>query len=459
MFNKSIAGALLISAWILNSCVIHAQVVEEWVARFNGFNGYGDRAYAIANDSSGYLYVTGSSWIDTLEGDCATVKYDSDGNEIWVAWYDGQLGFDYDYGIDITLDHVGNVYVTGESRDTGTGVDFFTVKYDSSGNEYWSARYNGLGDSTDVPSALAVDTVGNVYVTGYSWGHPDSFSDYDWAIVKYDSMGDEQWVSKYNGIGNYNDYPYDIEVDPEGNVYVTGSSADLSLSSDATTIKYDSSGFEVWSVVEDFRMDDGYSLVLDSSGNPYVAGSLWPGDVGIIKYNKIDGTELKLFQYDDNTIEDALYIVLDSWGNIIVAGGIYRALTNWDYITVKFDTSGNTVWAAEWNGTGDDDFIRGLSVDPMGNVAVTGKATIFGNDFKDNYATVKYDSSGNEVWSAIYNGPADADDESNGIVMDASGNVYVTGFSDAGPPTGYDYTTIKYSDLTGVEEKNSHCKT
>jgi hypothetical protein len=453
MVYKIILGVFLFLTWIGNSCMIYAQVVEEWVARFNGFNGYGDRAYAIAKDSSGYLYVTGSSWIDTLEGDCATVKYDSIGNEIWVAWYDGQLGIGEDIGTKLYVDNSGYIYVIGESRGVGTDFDYFTIKYDNTGNEHWASRYNGLGDSTDTPTDIDVDNNGNVYVTGYSWGHPDSFSDFDWATVKYDSMGSELWVARYNGSGNYDDEAYALVVDLTENVYVTGRSAALSLVKKSTTIKYDSSGNEVW-VVRNDSMWGGNDIVINSTGNVYVTGSSIRADILTSIYNS-DGSEIGQLNYDSGINEGSSHILLDPSGNVIVAGGRSGGITNADYLTVKFDTTGNVLWAREWNGPANDDDIRtGLAVDPLGNVAVTGRTTIFGNDFKDDYATVKYDSSGNELWSAIYNGPADADDETYGVVMDASGNVYVTGYSDAGPPTGYDYTTIKYSDQTGIEENN-----
>ena len=66
----------------------------------------------------------------------------------------------------------------------------------------WVARYNGPGDYDDEATAIAVDSLANVYVTGSSW---DLVTEWDYATVKYDSSGVEQWVARYNGQGSQED--------------------------------------------------------------------------------------------------------------------------------------------------------------------------------------------------------------------------------------------------------------
>jgi hypothetical protein len=97
--------------------------------------------------------------------------------------------------------------------------------------EAWVNRYNGPENSQDYPVSLSVDNVGNIYVTGRSYSE-NSHSDY--ATVKYDSTGKEVWVALYNGSGNDTDLPhalsidnessagYALKVDKNGNVHVTG---------------------------------------------------------------------------------------------------------------------------------------------------------------------------------------------------------------------------------------------
>jgi len=134
----------------------------------------------------------------------------------------------------IAVDAAGNVYVTGTSYGSGTWADYATIKYNASGVQQWVARYNGPGNDWDAPRDIAVDAAGNVYVTGQSVGSGTSA---DYATIKYNASGVEQCVARYNGPENSSDYAVAIAVDGAGNVYVTGTSEGSSWSV-FTTIKY-----------------------------------------------------------------------------------------------------------------------------------------------------------------------------------------------------------------------------
>ncbi|MGI8924556.1 MAG: SBBP repeat-containing protein [Fimbriimonadales bacterium] len=189
----------------------------------------------------------------------------------WVARYNGPgKDFSNDSAVDVAADAQGNVYVTGYSYGSGN-FDYATVKYDSAGKEQWVARYNGA-NGDDFATALATDGSGNVYVTGYSWNGSNRE---DYATIKYDSEGNEQWVARYHG-GSWVDKAYAVAVDPSGNVYVTGESHG-SIGSDYATIKYDSSGKEQWVArgpEESVLGERAVALAVDASGNVYVTGTV-----------------------------------------------------------------------------------------------------------------------------------------------------------------------------------------
>src|SRR2546428_8488898 len=155
----------------------------------------------MAVDKTGNVYVSGGSYGGTSTyDDIATIKYDTDGHRLWVARYDGP-GHYYDGSfVDIAVDGDGNVIVTGDANVDSSdsysqqyAYDYATIKYDPNGNQLWVARYDGYDQDEDRPQAMAVDAQGNVYVTGYSWGN---FSGYDFATVKYDSSGNQLWANR-----------------------------------------------------------------------------------------------------------------------------------------------------------------------------------------------------------------------------------------------------------------------
>lgn len=203
----------------------------QWVRRYSG-EGH-DLASAIAIDDSGNVYVTGQSWTDATGDDFVTLKYSSDGVLQWVARYDGPV-HGIDQASDICVDPAGNVYVCGKSFDTPTGFDLVAVKYNSQGQEQWVARFNGWENGDDCANAIAVDQFGNVYVAGEVWGGKTRN---DCITVKFDSSGQLVWAAKHHDKGGAGDYARAIAVDSAGNVYITGAMDEWDWSI-YTTIKY-----------------------------------------------------------------------------------------------------------------------------------------------------------------------------------------------------------------------------
>ena len=431
---------IIILIVVFNSAT--AQVTQEWVSRYNGTGNSADEASSLAVDGSGNVYVTGYSLGSGTDRDYATIKYNSSGDQQWVARNNGPGNLN-DYANSIAVDGSGNVYVSGYSYDNGTELDYATIKYNSSGAQQWVARYNGPGE--DRAYSIAVDGSGNVYVTGYSSG---SGTEHDYATIKYNSSGVQQWVARYNGPGNDNDEANSVAVDGSGNVYVTGFSSGLGIGVYAT-IKYNSSGVQQW-----VSTYNGWatSLAVDGSGNVYVTG-FSAGDYATIKYNS-SGVQQWAVRYNGpgNDLDYSRSLAVDGSGNVYVAGTSLGGSTFGAYATVKYNSSGVQQWASIYSGPGNsNNDAESLALDGSGNVYVTGSSSAGSGTFYD-YATIKYNSSGVQQWVTRYNGLGE--DEASSLALDSSGNVYVTGHS-SGSGTDADYATIKYSQSVGIKQLSS----
>jgi hypothetical protein len=433
---------LIIVFWTLP--LLAQEVDTAWVRRYNGPGNAVDGAYAIAMDGSGNIYVTGQSEGSGTGLDYATIKYYPGGDTAWVTRYNGPGNAD-DGACAIAVDGSGNVYVTGWSYGSGTGYDYATIKYYPGGDTAWVRRYNGPGNADEDAPFIAVDGSGNVYVTGRSEG---SGTGYDYATIKYYPGGDTAWVRRYNGPGDSTDDAMAIAVDGSGNVYVTGWSYGSGTGlDDYATIKYYPGGDTAW--VRRYNgpgnaYDEPWAIAVDGSGNVYVTGrsegSLTSFDCATIKYYP-NGDTVWVRRYNGPGAGDgALAIAVDGSGNVYVTGWSYGSGTGLDYATIKYYPSGDTAWVRRYNGPeNSDDGADAIAVDGSGNVYVTGGIGIVPRD----YATIRYYPNGDTAWVRRYNGPGNSYDYALAIAVDGSGNVYVTGWSH-GSGTDYDYATIKY---------------
>ncbi len=431
------------------SAPLSAQVTQNWVARYNGTGNSADEANSVVVDQDGNVYVTGKSMGVGTSNDFATVKYDNTGALLWTARYDGP-GNANDVAKQVVVDGEGNVYVTGYSSGSlTTHYDFATIKYNAMGLQLWVARYNGSAYGDDWAFALAVDSNGNVYVTGQSV--VSATLTYDYTTIKYDASGNQQWVALYSGPGSGGNYAYALALDDNGNVYVTGESQGGATGYDYATIKYDGSGNQLWTARYNGPAngeDDAYALAVDGSGNVFVTGKSYNNtnsDYATIKYDAF-GNQLWAARYNGpgNGADVAQALALGVDGSVSVTGGSIGVGTADDYATIKYDAAGNQLWAARYNGPGNVlDHAYAVGMDEGCNVYVTGASVPWGSLTATDYATVRYDAFGNQLWVGRYNGPYSSNDNAYSLAMDANSFVYVTGGS-FGSGTAYDYATIKY---------------
>ncbi|MCS3796889.1 SBBP repeat-containing protein [Niastella sp. OAS944] len=443
---------LLLASILFSSALCFAQVTQQWVQRQNGEPNAPDVANDLEVDHNGNVYVTGSSQGKGTNADFTTIKYDNNSNTQWVKRYNGPVNGE-DQATAIVVDHKGNVYVTGWSTGSGTSNDFTTIKYDYDGNTKWVKRYNGPGNQNDRAVAITVDENCNVYITGWSIG---SGTATDYTTIKYDENGDTKWVKRYNGPANSTDLPTAIAVDHDGNVYVTGQSAGSGTSADYATIKYNANGNQLW--VTRYNgpvngLDRANALAVDHNGNVYVTGltatfsdedgSLF--DIATIKYNA-SGIQQWAAMYNRKGHDEANDLALDAAGNVYITGfsGNEEEDPDNDYVTIKYNAAGAQQWASIFSGPGGDQSgeATDLVLDASGNVYITGGISI---EQATDYATIKYNNNGVQQWVATYDGPGNELDKANAIGLDGNGNVFITGLSRLDGFGNGDYATIKYT--------------
>jgi len=326
-----------------------------------------DYSYGIALDSNGNSYVTGyfqgsasfgSTTLSSSGGDDIFIaKLDSNGNWLWARRAGGSRA---EYGREIAVDNNGDSYVTGSFYGSAifgstslmspeTWVPgCFIAKLDSNGNWLWAKKVDASNSNSG--SGIAVDSVGNSYVTGYLQGSASfgstTFSSVaeDIFIAKLDGEGNWLWAKKAGGSNG--DYGKSIAVDSSGNSYVTGNffgsasfgnttlnSGDTSFS-DIFIAKLDSNGNWLWAnKAGGLSSDYSSCITVDSHGNSYVTGA---------------------FQSSA------------SFGSTSLSSSGY-----FDIFVAKLDVYGNWLWAERAGDTGSD-YGRSIAVDIYGNAHVTG---------------------------------------------------------------------------------------
>ncbi len=357
------------------------------------FNSYGVRQWGtyyggeyvrdIATDASGNIYLTGICVGDTAGiatkgshqttyggglSDAYVAKFNSAGVRQWATYLGGE---DSEVGPEITVDVLGNLYIYGRTKSiTGIatpgshqstapmGPFGFLVKFNSTGVRQWGTYYGN--DGFVYEGDIAVDALGNVYITGYTFKGTGSGTDIatsgahqkshnggsDGFVAKFNANGVRQWGTYYGGAGD--DVCRDIAIDGAGNVFVTGyttSTADIATSGahqktlsttqgyglDAFVVNFNSSGVRQWGTYYGgIGSDYGNGIAVDNLGNVLIVGNT------------------------ESTTD-------------ISSSGAYQTVFrgNQDAFVVKFNPSGTREWGTYYGGT-DYDLGRDIVVDRTG---------------------------------------------------------------------------------------------
>ena len=290
-FPKLLLTIFIAIIFYVNS---YSQVSEQWTRYYNSPTNGNDQVRDMVIDKSGNVYLTGISSTSTTGNDFATVKYNSSGIEQWTARFNSQAGFS-DVPVSMAVDPTGNVYVTGHKGLGGSAGLINTVKYNSSGVQQWIAR---SGDSVywASPGAVTLDNSGNIYVGGSIKTYQTDDGSY--FLAKFNSDGDSIWKRTYDpsvypqgfGSGITN-----LQVD--GNfIYAAGKAYHtdglFTVYTALTIIKYDLNGNAVWTHIDSLinGSDEVVEMDIDLSGNIFVTCS-YGLDILIFKYNSSGVTD------------------------------------------------------------------------------------------------------------------------------------------------------------------------
>ncbi len=355
-----------------------------------------DAGRSIALDSSTNIYITGSTG-GSLDGNISSgildiflTKFNSTGNKLFTGQF-GTTGNDTGYGV--AVDSSGNVYVTGSTEGilgaSAFGLsDIFLAKFDSSGNLVFIKQFGTTGN--DIGYGITLDSSGNVYITGSTEGvlGASAFGLLDVFLAKFDSSGNLVFIKQFGTTGN--DIGYGITLDSSGNVYITGSTEGVLGASafgllDVFLAKFDSSGNLVF--IKQFGTtgnDIGYGITLDSSGNVYITGST-AGVLGASAFGLLDvflaklntsGTLVFIQQFGTTGNDIGYGITLDSSGNVYITGSTAGVLGAsafglLDVFLAKLNTSGTLVFIQQFGTTGND-IGYGVTLDSSANVFISG---------------------------------------------------------------------------------------
>ncbi len=424
----------------------------------------------------------------------------------------------------IDCDSNGNSIIVGHFRSAnitfggitvtngGNNNNVFVVKYNASGGALWAKSAGGANDAFG--ESVAVDVNGNIYITG-SFSSPSitfgsftltNFGGSDVFVVKYNSSGSAIWAKNYGGTSN--EWGYGIATDINGNVYITGAYTSSSASfgsstltnvggSDVFLVKCDTNGNVLWAdnAGGSIYSDGATSVSVDTSGNAYITGYYLSSPIlfGSISLTNTGGTD-NFFVTKYNTSGSVVWaksagvndggqgnsIKADAIGNTYITGTMGSSTMTFGSITlsnpgvfiVKYNSSGNVIWAKCAGGLSLNAKGNSISIDPQGNSYITGyfdgttivfgTTTLTNTNWAYDIYIAEYDSSGNPIWATSCGG-TDADIAS-GITLDNNQNIIITGGflsnsiafgsttltnSSAG---SFDAFTAKLDNLTGIEE-------
>ena len=328
-----------------------------------------DAVMAIAADNAGdsvYVYIAGKGGDANGIANGFLVRYDTrTGREIWQTRFDdGLTSIAWSLAVDSQDDLLVAGYATILDEETGEARDqSFIRKFDSSGDQQWIVEIaSDDSGSYDEAYGVALDSEDNVFAAGWTLGQlgDQAYGSYDGWLVKLAPNGDRQWIRQFGT--SEAEFAWDLAVDSQGNVYVTGWTfgnfeGTATSSYDAFLIKYSNEGELLWSKQVGTAADDGaLGIAIDAQDSVYLTGYT-NGDLGGVNQGEYDmwglkydseGSEVWRTQLGTNKTEQAKDIKVDNRGQVYISGlsdGSFGALNagSFDGFVVKLDARNGAI--------------------------------------------------------------------------------------------------------------------
>ncbi len=385
-----------------------------------------------------------------------------------------------DVARDVAVDHQGHLLVTGyhgsplelagaAPRETQK-FDAFIAKYAPGGELLWTTSLGGIGE--DAGNAITIDHAGNIIVVGLfaetmavgtselmSAGSDDVF------IAKFAPDGTPQWAQSLGGPDS--DAAYDVSVDLEGRIYVTGAfrqtiyiagtAVESAGNEDIYLLTLAPTGelVRIARFGERYR-DFGQRIAADDAGNVVLLAEFTDEvsfggeslvsegnrDLLLAKYNR-EGQHLWSKRFGSPFNELGLGLALDPAGNIAITGSYDQSITfggenlksrgESDIFIARFDRDGKHLWSRSF-GSKREDIGYGIATDTAGNIAVTGwfrQDIDFGGiqlealDNNKDIFLLKFSAGGDIRWARRFG--SSGNDQGRGVAMAESGDIAVVG--------------------------------
>lgn len=313
-----------------------------WERRYDEAN-QSDIGYDVAVDSAGAIVAVGWSSDGSSHG-FKTLKYSPAGELLWERRYDGpgEPGYNADVALDVELDGGGNIYVLGRSESSPSDSDLAVVSYTPEGGLRWVRRFDGTAHGLDGPDgkSLTVSDDGAVGVSGYV---ADAGGNWDVLTLRYDANGTLRWAATFAGAADEHDWGLDCALDSSGNLLVTGITSTGWYGDACLTLKYDPDGDLLWSRVDGSNAA-GLRLAVDSTGSAWVAGytfAFWESgyDFLVLQYAPDGGLrEQRVYNgaVGGNDAAQALALDPRGNGNVYVSGLSLGHGTGLDAVSIKY---------------------------------------------------------------------------------------------------------------------------